>query len=211
MKYKLLLAVLLLASCKQIITIEPPPPNIRVYNSAWDIVRADRIEPRSITTDAELVTYVEGYNAANTDDQLFTVEGEAEVPIEQAPNADAWIVDATTYEIREEYLDIPRVNLVTDREIWRLQVYSVGNAILFVDRVPSEPPPVIVISDYEKYACYLINAEGMIVFETHCEDWEAQGYSDIVACFNYYAWAVQQDALSNPGYTYIIGRLYSEP
>jgi hypothetical protein len=208
MKYKLLLAVLLLVSCKQIITIEPPPPNIRVYNSAWDVVRADRIESRSITTDAEIVEYVEEYNATNTDDQLFIIEGEAEVPIEQAPNADAWIVDATTYEIREEYLDIPRVNLETDREIWRLQVYSVGNAILFVDRVPTEPPVIIIIPDYEKYACYLIDAEGMIVFETHCEDWEDQGYSDIVACFTYYAWAVQQDALSNPGYTYITGRLY---
>jgi hypothetical protein len=206
-----LLTLILLASCKQIITIEPPPPNIRVYNSAWQIVRADRLESRNITSTADLEAYVEQYNQANTDDQLFLIPGEAEVPIEQAPSANAWIVDATTYDIKEEYLALPRVQLETDREVWRLQLRNVGNALLFVDRIPPRPEPPPVISDYEKYACYLIDENGGIVFETHCEGWQEAGYSDIQSYFDYYARAVRYDALNNPGWSYVTGRLYVEP
>ena len=210
-KTMIFLTLILLASCDQAITIEPLSPNIRVYNSAWDVVRSDRIESRSITTDAELVEYVENYNATNTEDQLFLIEGEAEVPIEQAPNANAWIVDATTYDIKEEYLALPRVQLETDREAWRLQLRNVGNALLFVDRIPPRPEPPPVISDYEKYACYLIDENGLIVFETHCEGWQEAGYSDIQSYFDYYAKAVRYDALNNPGWSYVTGRIYVEP
>jgi hypothetical protein len=207
-KILILLAALVLASCTEVITITPPPANVRIYNSAWQVIRADRIESRNITSTADLEAYVEEYNAANIDDQLFLIEGEAEVPIEQAPNADAWIVDATSYDIVEEYLSVPRVQLETDRELWRLQLRNVGNALLFVDRIPPRPEPPAVVPDYEKYACYLIDETGAVIFETHCEDWQEAGYPDIAACFAWYSWAVRQDALSNAGWSYVTGRLY---
>lgn len=201
---------LVLASCTQIITIEPPPPNVRVYNSAWQIVRADRLEARSITSTASLEAYVADYNAANTDDQLFLIEGEAEVPITQAPSANAWIVDATTYEIKEEYLGVARIDLETDRELWRLQTRNVGNALLFVDRIPPRPAPPPEITDYERFAIYyILKADGSILAETHCEDWEEAGYASRQACFESLLAIWSRQVYADGGTTQIIhGRLY---
>ena len=75
--------------------IEPEPAvtplvNIRVYNSAWEIVQEGYVEKsRAVTTIQSYADYVEEYNAANIDDQMFIVEGEEIIPIEEAPPADA--------------------------------------------------------------------------------------------------------------------------
>ncbi len=38
-----------------------------------------------------------------------------------------------------------------------------------------EPPPVHVVTDYERFALYLIAPDGSIVYEEHCEDWAEAG------------------------------------
>jgi len=200
MKHKLflLLPVLFLA-CQTPVVIEPPVteqpivapvPNIRVYNSAWEIVQEGYVEKsRAVTTIQSYADYVEEYNAKNTDDQMFIVEGEEIVPIEEAPAANAYIVDPVTHDIIREYIDWPRADLSDRREIWRFQAMA-DSGVLYVDRVP--PPPVPVIDDrppYEKYALYLIyTADNSIKYEEHLETeaeflerkavYEAQAYAD---------------------------------
>jgi hypothetical protein len=196
-----LLLPVLLFSCQTPLVIEPPaeeipvPPvvivaNIRVYNSAWEIVQEGYVEKsRAVTTIQSYADYVAEYNAKNTDDQMFIVEGEAIVPIEEAPAADAYIVDPVTHDIIKEYLDWPRADLSDRREIWRFQAMA-DAGVLYVDRVP--PPPVVVIDDrppYEKYALYLIYTDSNIIkYEEHLETeaeflerksvYEAQAYAD---------------------------------
>jgi hypothetical protein len=197
-KFLLLLPVLFLA-CQTPVVIEPPVteqpivvpvPNIRVYNSAWEIVQEGYVEKsRAVTTIQSYADYVAEYNAKNTDDQMFIVEGEEIVPIEEAPPADAYIVDPVTHDIIKQYLDWPRADLSDRREIWRFQAMA-DAGVLYVDRVP--PPPVVVIDDrppYEKYALYLIYTDSNIIkYEEHLETeaeflerksvYEAQAYAD---------------------------------
>ena len=213
-KWFLLLAVILF-SCQTPVVVEPPAEepvvvtpepepepviepepvvtplvNIRVYNSAWEIVQEGYVEKsRAVTTIQSYADYVEEYNAANTDDQMFIVEGEEVIPIEEAPPADAYIVDPVTHDIIKEYIDWPRADLSDRREIWRFQAMA-DSGVLYVDRVP--PPPVIIVDErpaYEKYALYLIYTESNIIkYEEHLETeaefierravYEAQAYAD---------------------------------
>lgn len=167
-----------------------PAPNIRVYNSAWEIVQEGYVvTSRSVTTIQSYADYVAEYNLANTDDQFFLIEGEAIIPIEEAPPADAYIVDPVTHDIIRQYLDWPRADLVDRREVWRTQTYA-DAGVLYVDRVP--PPPIVVIDErpaYEKYALYLIYTDtGVIKYEEHMEteaefiarrvDYVTQEYAD---------------------------------
>lgn len=221
---------IILASCAQPIVVEPPVevppvvvpdpepasepevppvvvvpiPNVRVYNSAWEIVQEGYVAPatsRAVTTIQSYEDYVAEYNAKNIDDQMFLVEGEEIIPIEDAPPADAYIVDPTTHDIIKEYLDWPRADIADRREIWRFQAMADGG-VLYVDRVP--PPPVPIIDErpaYEKYALYLIYTEtGIIKYEEHPET-EAE-YLERRAMY------LMQEA-ADGGLTYVIaGRLY---
>ena len=167
---------IVLESCTPPVAVTPPPivapvpsVNIRVYNSAWEIVQEGYVaSSRAVTTIQSYDDYAEAYNSEHTDDQLFVVEGEEIVPIEEAPNANAYIVNATTHDIIAEYLDWPRSDLSERRELWRFQAMAY-EGVLYVDRVP--PPPVVIIDDrpaYEKYALYLVYVfDGSIKYEEH--------------------------------------------
>jgi hypothetical protein len=158
-------------SCASTIIPTEPLVNVRVYNSAWEIVQEGYVaSSKAITTIQSYADYAEAYNLAHTDDQLFVIEGVEVVPIEEAPAAAAYIVDSLTHDIIKEYLDWPRVDISERRELWRFQAMADGG-ILYVDRVP--PPPVPVIDDrpaYEKYALYLVYTfDGSIKYEEHPE------------------------------------------
>jgi hypothetical protein len=201
----LLLAVIL-ASCVTPIDSEPDPiPNVRVYNSAWQIVQEGYVQQsRAVTTIKSYTDYVAEYNEANTDDQFFLIEGEDIILIENAPPCDAYIVEPATHDIIREYIDWPRADLIERRELWRFQAMADGG-VLYVDRVP--PPPIPVIDDrpaYEKYALYLIYTDtGIIKYEEHPETEE-----EYLLRRPMYELQVMADG----GTTYLVaGRLYSEP
>jgi hypothetical protein len=202
-----------MASCTPPIVVAPPVddpvivapvpiPNIRIYNSAWEIVQEGYVAAsRSVTTIQSYEDYAAEYNAAHFEDQFFLIEGEDIIPIEDAPPCDAYIVEPTTHDIIREYLDWPRVDLVERRELWRFQTMADGG-VLYVDRVP--PPPIPIIDTrtaYEKYALYLIYTDtGIIKYEEHPET-EAE-YLERRAMY-----LLQESA--DGGLTYAIaGRLY---
>ena len=198
----LAVAVFVLSSCTEIFTVSNPV-KVRVYNSAWEIVDEGYVaSSRAVTTIQSYDDYAEAYNFAHTDDQLFVVEGEEVVPIEEAPNANAYIADSVTHDIIKEYLDWPRADIAERREIWRIQAMADGG-VLYVDRIP--PPPVVIIDDrpaYEKYALYLVyTADDSIKYEEHLET-----ESEYLARKADYELQVMADG----GTTYLIaGRLYT--
>lgn len=184
--------------------VVPPPeplPNVRVYNSAWEIVQEGYVAARSVTTIQSYADYVAEYNALHVDDQFFLIEGEAIIPIEDAPAADAYIVDPVTHDIIKEYLDWPRADISDRRDVWRYQAQADGG-VLYVDRVP--PPPIVVVDErpaYEKYALYLVyTSDNTIKYEEHFET-EAE-YLDRKRVYD-------QQAYADGGLTYVVaGRLY---
>jgi len=178
-----------------------PIPNVRVYNSAWEIVQEGYVAARSVTTIQSYADYVAEYNEAHTEDQFFLIEGEAIIPIEDAPAADAYIVDPVTHDIIKEYLDWPRADIADRREIWKMQAMA-DAGVLYVDRVP--PPPVVVVDErpaYEKYALYLVYTEtGLIKYEEHLET-----EAEFIARRAIY----ENQAYADGGLTYVVsGRLY---
>lgn len=143
----LALAVLALVGCTEIIA--PPAANVHVYNSAWDkVAEATVYESRALGTAQTLEEYIASYNASHTDDQLFLVEGE-EIPIEEAPDAVAFIVNTSTLAVYWSDT-VERVDLVQRRDAWRLSVECTADpatgmlvpCTLYVDNVPPEPPVV---------------------------------------------------------------------
>jgi hypothetical protein len=184
--------------------VAPPPapiPNVRVYNSAWEIVQEGYVAARSVTTIQSYADYVAAYNDAHTEDQFFLIEGEAIIPIEDASAADAYIVDPVTHDIIKEYLDWPRADIADRRDVWRLQA-SADSGVLYVDRVP--PPPIVVVDErpaYERFALYLVyTADGSIKYEEHFET-----EAEFIARRAIY----ENQAYADGGLTYVVsGRLY---
>lgn len=196
----ILVLAVVLASCDAPIEVVETPTNVRVYNSAWEIVQEGYVS-RAVTTIQSYEDYAAEYNAAHTEDQLFVVEGEEIIPIEEAPAADAYIVDAETHDIIREYLSWPRADISDRRDVWRVQAYADGG-VLYVDRVP--PPPIPVVDErpaYEKYALYLIyTADDSIKYEEHFET-----EAEFLARRTVY----ETQAYADGGATYVVaGRLY---
>jgi len=195
------LFVFMLASCTPSI-VPSDVVNVRVYNSAWEIVEEGYVaESKAVTTIQSYADYAAEYNATHLDDQMFVVEGLEEIPIEEAPTADAYIVDHVTHDIIKEYLDWPRSDISERREIWRYQA-MIDEGVLYVDNVP--PPPIPVIDDrpaFEKYALYLVYiSDGSIKYEEHPET-EAE-YLDRLSIY-------EAQARADGGTTFVVaGRLY---
>ena len=207
-----ILAVVLVASCAQPVMITPTPTpidpvilpmvNVRVYNSAWEIVQEGYVATaKAVTTIQSYADYAASYNSVHLDDQLFVIEGEEAIPIEEAPAANAYIVDPASHDIIKEYLNWPRADISDRRETWRFQAQTDGG-VLYVDRVP--PPPIPIVDDrpvYEKYALYLVyTSDGTVKYEEHL-DTEA-AFLDRRAVY-------EMQAASDGGTTYVVaGRLY---
>lgn len=157
-----LLAILALSACRSSSddtdTPAPAPAakpiNIRVYNSAWKIVKAETLVANRISADITsadaIKAEVEAYNAAHTDDQWFIENGEQEIPIDQAPDAPAWIVNSATLAIYWQGT-VSRSDLETRREVWRASVGAFDDpdthknvaCTLYVDRLPPDPPVIV--------------------------------------------------------------------
>lgn len=203
---------------------EPETVTLYVYDSSWTLREVSTALPaasRDLSVPASLQAFVDDYNESHTDDQLFI--SEEEVPVEEAPTCELWIVDATTYEVKitrdpwgnqipYHLTGLPRSEVYDRREAWRLDCIGVGNGMLFVDREPPAPipPPVEPVDDrpdYVKYALYLFDETGALVAEDHCEDF--YDYPSKKDYFNARKEAYAMDCVAHPGWTYIAGELWS--
>jgi hypothetical protein len=176
-KLLLFIVALSLVSCIVPVPVVTEKPNVFIVNSAWKVVAEATVNTsRALDTTESLQAQVDAYNAVNTDDQYFLIDGEVP-PIELSPQMNAYIVHYVTHEIIKEFLDWPRSSLETDRAAWALDTRACAG-VLYIDRIPPPPEPLIDIRpDYEKFALYLVALNGTILYETHCEDFADAGYS----------------------------------
>lgn len=227
------LVILALASCQQP-TAAPAAPaptpvastyGIHVYDSRWqehapaDVIASQKAArsvgaARDAVDIGALQSAVASYNSTTTDDQLTIIEGD-EVPIEESPLANIWIVNPKTHDIIEEYLDFDRAEYVRRYADFHLEAYGAGGE-LYVDHIP--PAPIIVPDtrpDYEKYALYLIAADGHILYEEHCADtWggASSAWSTVEAWYAYRRQAYIDQATADGGGEYAVcGQLYTPP
>lgn len=230
----LAIVLLALAACQQPTTTPPaattpttPPAStygIHVYDSRWvqhapaDVIAAAKtsraIGARDAVDITALQSAVAAYNSATPDDHLTVIEGD-EVPIEESPLANIWIVNRVTHDIIESYLDWPRADYVARCDIFHEEASQRGGE-LYVDNIP--PAPIIVPDtrpDYEKYALYLVAADGSIVYEEHCADtWGGVGsdWPTVEAWYLARRQAYELEAYGNGLGEYVVsGQLYTPP
>lgn len=213
-KFLIALAALLFASCQYPTAIteivQPPAANVRIYDSAWDILAEARLEPsRAITSTVDLEAQVDAYNSAHTDDQRFLVFGEEVIPVESSPLARAYLV-ASDYAPIASYA-CPRSDLAAERETWRAEAQEQG-ALLYVDRDPPPYVPPHIVTDWERYALYVVDSSGSIIYEDHCTGWLAGGWDSIDQYFYSRRQAFQSvvDGAQGPNLPWrlIAGQLY---
>lgn len=203
-------AILLAVSCQQPVVELPKvqAPNIHIVNSRWYVVKEATVTGRAIESTEALEAEVAAYNAANTDDQWTLIEGDVP-PIENSPLANVWMVYPDTYEVYYEQLGMDRQLVRDNYDSWRQGVASQGY-VLFVDRIPPAPlPPPEPPTDFEKYAIYVFDADGVLQYENHCEDWAAHQAPSIEFWFYQLSTAWEgQIQLDGLGWTMIKGRLW---
>ena len=206
-----ILSALILFSCQQP-TVKTQ--KVYVYDSAWKLILSTdaTVSARDVSM-SDIETQVATYNAANDDDQYF-LETE-EVPIEEAPQATAYIVRDDTYAVMYQ-ATVERTNLVDRRVAWDMTTRNIadpatGNNIpctLFVDKIP-ELPEVPVIDPYVAWAYYIVDGnDGSIFYEEHCDN--LSYYGDRIYMANMTIQLLNRDT---PGANYYLvsGQLYIPP
>lgn len=182
-----------------------------VVNSKWQTVRTVEVAARAVS-EADLTAEVLAYNLATTDDQQTILE--EEVPIEESPIIDVYIVHPTTHAIIESYLDWDRADYV-DRYALFVQQAQAGGGVLYVDQIP---PPEVIPDDprteYEKYALYLVAADGSILYEEHCADadWVGLGWSSLEVYYMAHLKNYELQARCDGDGEYVVtGKIYTAP
>lgn len=185
---------------------------VYVKNSKWETVKTVTVTvaAREAVSEDALTDEVIAYNAAHTDDQQ-TILGE-DVPIAESPIIDIYSVHPVTHAIISQYLDWERTKYVEKYDLFVRQTQSEGG-VLYVDQIP--PAPVIpddTRPDYEKWALYLIAADGAILYEEHCENWKEGGWASAEAKFRDKKPAYEMQARIDGNGEYVIaGALYTAP
>lgn len=154
-----------------------------VKNSNWDTVMTAEVAlsgSRAIDSES-LEAQVAAYNEANTDDQQVIYYDEAP-EVEEAPEADAFIVHPYTHEIYTTYLDVAREEVRDKRSDWAYDAYFLGRdtaklfddfgevipCTIYVDNVPPAPGVPVPMDPYEKYALYQVRiSDDAILYEAH--------------------------------------------
>jgi hypothetical protein len=177
-KILIILAAMLLAlsACEQA-TLPMGDANLWVVNSNWEIVKEYRVaeSARSLTSLSVVTSEVAAYNSTTKDDQLSIVDDEDDLDIENAPDATIYEAYADTNEIICQ-VTVARKNLKYERGRAREQMLdhaasSGRSVVLYVDNAPPELSVIVpepdLRPDYEKYAIYVIDANGAILYEAH--------------------------------------------
>ena len=152
-----------------------------VKNSDWDPVKLETLAVKTaarnaVITEEELSSLVAKLNESETDMQYFLLK--EDVPAEEAPLCNIYIVneayptDGTEgWSILEQFLDYPRQDVKERRGAW-LKEADFKGGILFIDKIPPKPEPVIdPRSDHEKYTIYILyEADDEIHYKEHCTE-----------------------------------------
>jgi hypothetical protein len=209
----MILAILMFAGCS-LEYIEPI--RYTVVDSAWNVVKTGFVDApasRSLESTMSVLNSVDSYNEATNEDQYFYFEGEPP-PIEEAPPATAIIVRDDTLAVMYE-ATVERLDLVERREAWILTTQTIADPVtlinipctLFVDKIP-ELPPAVEVDPYARYAVYLLDGTGAILYEEHTTP---EAFSSRVSAYNVNAELMNRDFPDDGPYTVVSGQLYIPP
>lgn len=139
-KLLLLALVFALVSCSP--TVAPDAKRAYIYNSNWELVAMPEVLASRAVLPIDAETFVDDYNAAHNDDQLFVMD--APTDITEAPTAKITFAYADTNEIWETWPALDRALVKGNRDGWALQLdiesMKAGRPCsLYVDK---EPPPI---------------------------------------------------------------------
>jgi len=203
-----------------------------VFNSKWEKIDITAYKnSRSASGEISLneaLEIVNGYNSANTENQLFL--NLEDVPIEQAPNCEVWIVDKDTYA--PKYVDpesktllyhfvVTRSDVYDRLDAWKMDCLGAGNGMLFIDNAPPPErenpnvPPVDLRSDDEKYIIYSIwKHDNSIQYITHANEEYGtgiQGYDSLDEYFTNRVAMWELDCIGTGSDRYVISGRYYTP
>lgn len=139
-----------------------------VKNSIWESCSLSYLTAKTASRAVEaeisceeLEAIVDTINEETNDDQLVLLT--EDVPIEESPLVNVYIVNEGDYAILEEWIGLERVDFAARRKDFELGAAGLGG-ILFVDKVPPAPiiPPDTRTRE-EKYALYMVNKYDDIV------------------------------------------------
>ena len=175
-------------------------PVAYVYNSTWENISlsdlASKVASKGISAKGlakdttsdytldDVKTAVATYNSATTDDQLF-VETE-ETSVAESPNANAYIILATTHKVVDTFLDRPRTEFVTDKRLWDSQLLcdQVNNGgaecLLYVDNTP--PAEIVYVPPEPKLWVALLDMTSKTVYYSEHFDTEAEAIHEYQFC-----------------------------
>ena len=162
-----------------------------VKNSKWEDVDISTLSTARAVADPsvdEALEIIATYNAANNDDQLHLYT--TDVPIEESPTVDVYIVNEGDYVVLAQWIGLDRVDFTTRYADFKSDERVFGG-ILFVDKIPPVPIPVVdTRTRHEKYHVQMVNKYDKIVvyngfrYEESCEEtWDAM--HGIVPTFDY--------------------------
>ena len=199
-----------------------------VKNSKWEDVDISTKVARSVTPSVdEALEIIAEYNAETNDDQLHLYT--EDVPIEESPTVDVYIVNEGDYVVLAEYLGLDRADFVARRSDFAIDERGFGG-ILFVDKIP--PVPVVIPDTRtreEKYSIYMINKFDKIVvyggfkYEIHVDElWDSldaktqAGYDDnIDKLMDWYVFAFNSESVcqtyEDAPWRVVSGQIYTEP
>lgn len=126
----------------------------------------------------DLENIIDTLNEKTNDDQLVVLT--EDVPIEESPLVDVYIVNEGDYAPLAEYIGLDRIDFVARRADFDLDARCLGG-ILFVDKIPPVPIPAVdTRTRHEKYHIQMVNKYDKIVvyngfrYEESCEEtWDA--------------------------------------
>jgi hypothetical protein len=171
---------------------EAPEVAVHFYYSDWTEARLgvpaakaarSLSDGTTVDLDAALSEQAE-YNAAHTDDAILGPYIGAAVSVEEAPTVDGYIVNPFTHETLGSYLDIPRGELITNRNGWLLEAEqasmlndirdNAGNLVTCLIYVDHAPPVVEYTPPAPRLWVALLDTTARIVYYSERFDTEAE-------------------------------------
>jgi hypothetical protein len=201
-----------------------------VKNSKWedvDITKVSTSRAVAVPSIDEALAIIAAYNAETNDDQLHLYT--EDVPIEEAPTVDVFIVNEGDYVVLAEYIGLDRSDFVSRRADFDIDARGFGG-ILFVDKIP--PVPVVIPDTrtrHEKYSIYMVNKYDKIVvyqgfkYEKHIDElWDSltpeiqAGYdNNIDKLMDWYIFAFNSESVcqtyEDAPWRVVSGQIYTEP
>ena len=205
-----------------------------VKNSCWKSCSISYLTAKASSRAAgeeisasDLEKIVETINEETNDDQLVVLP--EDIPIEESPLVDVYIVNEGDYVVLAEYIGLDRSDFISRRADFDIDARGFGG-ILFVDKIP--PVPVVIPDTrtrHEKYSIYMVNKYDKIVvyqgfkYEKHIDElWDSltpeiqAGYdNNIDKLMDWYIFAFNSESVcqtyEDAPWRVVSGQIYTEP